>query len=493
MDIMNKIARKYNYILPILLILVLSSALMFYKLNYESFFTDEILYTDAGQEYYRGDYTMNLQHPLISKYIAGIVMQFTQTDVFLLRLPFAILGVLSALIVYLIIKEYYEKEYAFLGAMIFSVMPFIYSSTRMVMMEAPMHFFWLLFNLFFIKYLNTSKFKFVVLAGIVIGLGMATKFPTIILYPFSITAFAVFKKISKKALTKNEFIHFVSMFGISLGTYGLTYIDLFIKSGIDGLIRVVRVTKDVFISRNEEGKAQVVGDAVYNKSPWWYYGYFMVNKYPVLQLVITPISLLAAMFEKSFYSLYWLVFGIYTFVFFQLIPLKNDRYISTIEIALVFLSVSGLRYIVRKFTNVKVKQLLILALITLVFIFLPRLQNITQQTPTKYYALYNYLVEKTNNFTNGDRTYIMGSIRSSRWQFDHVAPDLVVSRKDFDIMFPEFPNFKYIVFDDNELLKNQNNELYRYIKYNKDQYTVEQVPGLTIYILKVGATPLLLK
>lgn len=493
MDIMNKITRKYNYMLPLLLIALISGALMLYKLNFESFFTDEILYTDAGQEYYRGDYTMNLQHPLITKYIAGIVMQFTQTDVFLLRLPFAILGVLSALIVYLIIKEYYEKEYAFLGAILFSVMPFIYSSTRMVMMEAPMHLFWLIFNLFFIKYLNDNKFKYAGLAGIAIGLGMATKFPTVILYPFSITAFALLKISTKKPIFKKDIVHLLSMFLISIGFYGLTYIDLFLKSGINGLIRVVRVTKDVFVGRNEEGKAQVIGDAVYNKSPWWYYLYFISNKYPITQIVVMPLTVLASIIEKSFYSLYWLIFALYTIVFFQLIPLKNDRYISTIELPLVFLCIGGLRYLSQKITSVKTKQIGIAIALSALFIFIPRLINIHNQVPTKYYALYNYLTDKTNYFTNGERTYIMGSIRSSRWQFDHVAPDIVVSRKDFDIMFPEFPNFKYIVFDDTELLKNPNNELYRYIKYNKDQYDMEQVPGLTIYILKQGATPQLLK
>ena len=70
--------------------------MLLYKLDYPYFFTDEILYTDAGNEYYQSDFTKNLQHPFIAKYLVGFVTLFGPEDVYqsnvsVLRLPFALL------------------------------------------------------------------------------------------------------------------------------------------------------------------------------------------------------------------------------------------------------------------------------------------------------------------------------------------------------------------------------------------------------------------
>ena len=99
------LARKIFQKIAFLILAAIVVFLFLYKLNYEFFFTDEILYLNSGIEYLRGEFTLSIQAPFIGKYIAGIASLFSQRDLFVLRLPFAILGIISAAVVYFIIKK----------------------------------------------------------------------------------------------------------------------------------------------------------------------------------------------------------------------------------------------------------------------------------------------------------------------------------------------------------------------------------------------------
>lgn len=465
------------------ILFIVSSFLFLYKLELASVFTDEVLYFQSGQAYLGGEYAANLQHPLIGKYIAGIPTLFTERNLFILRLPFAILGVLSCLIVYLIIRQFYGYKWAFLGGILYVLAPFIYSSSRMVMLEAPLYFFWLLFNYFYLRYLTSSKKVFIILSGLCLGLGMATKFNSIILYPFSLIALFLYAKTSGKKVERRQLFDLFSMFFISAGTYLFSYIDLIFKNGLGGLVKVAQVTKDVLLTRNSEGKIHVVGDKVYLKSPWWFYLYYFYRDYSPIQLVVSSCAAFFALFSRSFFVLYWALFLLFNIIFSQALSLKNARYISSMEIPLVFLSVAFLNFLFSRL-NKKFSCKIAVTIISLIFlgVIIPRTIYVLNQKTTLYNTLYNYISVKTDNFTNSERTYIYGSIRSSRWTFTkELLSKYVVSRKDFEVMGVEFPVFKYIAFDKTELLKNPQNELMLYIAANPTQYSKTDLGDILVY------------
>jgi len=91
-------------------------------------------------------------------------------------------------------------------------------------------------------------------------------------------------------------------------------------------------------------------------------------------------------------------------------------------------------------------------------------------------------MESTNNLTSGDRVYILGSTRSSKWYFQDIPEDKVVSRKDLEYMSAEFPNFKYLVIDRNEALKGPNNVLSKYIVENRSSYDLIRIDELDVYV-----------
>jgi hypothetical protein len=109
---------------------------------------------------------------------------------------------------------------------------------------------------------------------------------------------------------------------------------------------------------------------------------------------------------------------------------------------------------------------------------------LVQLEPTSYSALYRYIVKATDNFTNGERLYILGSIRSSRWYFEQAPEDAVVSRKDLDILSKEFGDFKYVAIEKNEELKDPQNALTTFVTANRQNYSSVDMEGLTLYIMK---------
>ncbi len=460
--------------------------LFLFKLSYAYFFTDEILYTMSGLEYMHGNYTRNLQHPLLGKYLVGLVTLFTRADVFWLRLPYALLGVVSAWLIFCIIKKQYGAIWGYVASLLYVFSPFIYETTRMVMLESPMYLWWLGFHLFFLDYLYEKRAKSLWLAGVFLGLGMATKFSTIILYPFSLVIF-IFS--FRRKLSMKNVISFLKMYILSGVIYGGSYIFLFIQRGFLGLKDAAKETLSVFLGRNVEGKFHVVNNKVYERSPWWFYLYYLKENYNSVHLGLTFLSPLGAFVDKSFFAIYWLVLFIFSVVFFQFIPLKNSRYIASFEIPLIILLVICIRWVYTKFLASRKSLVLLGILFISTSVFGPRLAFVLLQKPTKYNALIRYFDNKTEGFTTKDRIYIYGSVRSSRWYTEDIPPQVIVFRRDFDVMCADFHTFTYFVFDMDDLPRDWNNALYTYVKESDALFEKEEKFGFWIYSLKHPPLP----
>ncbi|MBU0650156.1 glycosyltransferase family 39 protein, partial [Patescibacteria group bacterium] len=134
-----------------------ASYLNLWQLASDYLFTDEILYVQAGQEYKQADYSLNLQHPLLGKYVSALSSGSAVTDVFRLRLPFAVLGVLSGLVVFAIARRELGFYWGILGFLLYTSLPFLHDTNRAVLLESPMHFFWLLFSYFLFLFYRSHQ------------------------------------------------------------------------------------------------------------------------------------------------------------------------------------------------------------------------------------------------------------------------------------------------------------------------------------------------
>lgn len=463
--------------LIVLFVFLLITLSFFVKLDYEYYFTDEILYLNSGREYIlKKDYTLNLQHPFIAKYVVGVVSIFGDRNVFLLRLPFALMGAGSCFIVYLILKDYFgRKLFSLSGSVLYASSFYLFQSSRMSMMESPMHLFWLLTSLYFFRYLKNPNKKYAVLTGLFLGLSLASKFTSLTIFPALSISFAVYLFSNKLPISKYKNV--VIIFLTTLLSFAATYVHLFLVKGLNGFTDIVRAIKDTILERNSEGKAHVIGDRVYSKSPWWFYLYYIKENYGITQKALLTFPPLSYLVSRNYFSVYWGVLFVTNLALFSLMSLKNPRYIASMELPAVFLTTMFLKFIYEKI-SLRAFYFIVLMAVLSQTAYLGKLEK------TGYAALYDFIYEKTFNFSNGERVYILGSIRSSRWYFDKAPEDAIVSRKDFDVMGAEFPNFKYIVIEDAEEIKNSQNELSLFVKQNAESYTQVMFPGLKIYVKK---------
>lgn len=150
-----------KYCLESLIFLLVAVAFLI-KLDYYYFFTDEILYVQTGAEHLSGIYTDTLQVPPLPKLLAGGAYIVAGRNLFLLRLPYALMGIASTYFVYLILKREFSKYFALFGVVLFVTDRIIFDATRMVMLEPLMHLAWLGFLYFYYNtFHNTNKKSYI--------------------------------------------------------------------------------------------------------------------------------------------------------------------------------------------------------------------------------------------------------------------------------------------------------------------------------------------
>lgn len=480
----------HKYTAPILLsvLLIFTTFLYFYRLDYPYFFTDEILYINSGKEHLRGEYNNTLQAPLVGKYIAGAVGLLTENNVFLLRTPFAILGILSVFLVYKILAENLGKYWGILGGFLFLTSPILYSATRMAMLEPPMHFFWLLTHLFFLRVIRSpQKLLNYILTGVFIGFGMATKYPTAVFYPFVLIIYLALLKNKEKAL---NFKHLIIVYISSFAAFGFVYSHFVLKTGLSGIKLLIKENMETYLKFGSEGKPHVINGQLYSKSPWWTYIYFLYENYHLERLTLSFVSVASFIINRTFLSFYFIVFAGLSFTFMQFLEVKSARYMSSIELSIVFLTVLFLKYIYEltyKF-SLKYRKSLQIALFSLVLICSSgTVTDALNQQPTEYNALFRDLQARTNNFSDGKRIYIYGSVRSAKWYARGTPEDIVISRRDLHAMCSEFKNFTYFVFDLSDLPRDPDNKLIDFVQQNVSVFTKESKYGFDIYVKSPGA------
>jgi len=297
------------------LIFGLITLIFLYKLDYHYFFTDEILYVQKGAEQIEGIFEEALQVPPLTKYIAGALFLLFKDNVFLLRLPFGLVGVITAYVLYMIVSREFNRKFGLLAAILFSTSKVIFDSTRMVMLESPMHLFWLLFLYFYYETFEKNHWKFYVFSGVFSGLSLSVKLSSIILVAFALCGFIYklfFLKFDKRLLSKNYLAMIVSSTTLLL----LIYAHMLIKTGVIlALEQTAKAVKDVYINKSSEGKVHVVRGVVYEKSPWWTYIYQYYISNGLLRIVLYPCLIFIAMLRKNFYSFYWLTMFVITVCF----------------------------------------------------------------------------------------------------------------------------------------------------------------------------------
>lgn len=189
---LNVIARHKVVLLA--LILLLGLALRLQGLGQVGFNEDEIMKVGAAQSYLRGNFSVNLEHPMLMKSMVVVSMvachwwnrhagrKHPILDEIAVRLPNVIFGSLTSIVLFLIAQEFFGAEVGLLAALLWSIGIIAIMDSRIAKEDTLLVFFAWLGYYFYVRAKHTSAAqprvseKFYAASGASFGLMLASKY-----------------------------------------------------------------------------------------------------------------------------------------------------------------------------------------------------------------------------------------------------------------------------------------------------------------------------
>ncbi len=184
---------------------------------------DGDLYKFVGYRLAFGEnpFNINYEVPPFAKLLYGLAERFVSNP-YVLSI---VLYLASFFVLYLISKIFFKKKLTpiLLTLLLFGSSPFVSTQVRETMLDLPLMFFFLLHLLYFLQYLESNKFKKLILAGIFLGIATGCKIG--VYSPLIFLIGITFILTNKTQKIKNFLAYSVSTFT----GYCLSFISYFIQ------------------------------------------------------------------------------------------------------------------------------------------------------------------------------------------------------------------------------------------------------------------------
>jgi 4-amino-4-deoxy-L-arabinose transferase-like glycosyltransferase len=108
-----------------------------------------------------------------------------------IRLPLAVVGALSVLGVYLLVKRLFGQRVALLSAILLALDPFFLAHTRINHVDGPVAYWMILAFLPFLIFLRELRFRWLIISGVAGSLALLTKSPALSLVPMILLSLVI--------------------------------------------------------------------------------------------------------------------------------------------------------------------------------------------------------------------------------------------------------------------------------------------------------------
>jgi predicted membrane-bound dolichyl-phosphate-mannose-protein mannosyltransferase len=263
----------------------------FYNIDAESFYTDEVIYSQAGIEYLQGAFTRNLEHPFLGKYLIGLSLRLLGKSDLNARLPCALFGFLTGLVLCFFVKELTEPRRSrqqaspgesqriagaqsvpsnfyvgLIAIVLWSTSPLVLWVSRRAILDAFLVFFFTLSLFMFWRFLRSDKIKYALAGGISLGLALSCKLTAAVIFAILLAYLAVGERRIPKPATLS---------GLALALLiGSLILFASYAPMRDNLSQVFRVMGEHWSVEQRQGHRVIVGGMIYDKQPWWTYLYW---------------------------------------------------------------------------------------------------------------------------------------------------------------------------------------------------------------------------
>jgi 4-amino-4-deoxy-L-arabinose transferase-like glycosyltransferase len=491
----------------------------FFNLEAESFYYDEVVYSMSGMEYLQGDFTRNWEHPFLGKYLMGLSLRLFGRSDFSARLPSALFGFLTGIVIYFFAKEVTNPWCGLAAVCLWSTSPIVLWVSRRAILDAPFVFFFTLSWYLFWQFFKTKGTGHALLGGITLGLAIATKLVGVILVPI-LFVYLLFPGVRDTAIGEGlptepppprsgdlrrsklpgvrdkgflrpaALSKLILALVVALLLFLLTYAPVLNRLG-----PIFRVMSEHWQWEQHVGHRDVVNGVIYDKQPWWTYLYWYWKGYPLYLPSYTPgvLTLLGlaigfALLRGDNIDVFLLLSFLLPFCYLSFyLTYKMFRYADILEPPLVILAASFIfavgsflrRWSETRFfpKNLVSPGLAILSLATvLILAMIHSTGNIQAEEENRYKAVAYYLSPKIKReesvfvwgYTNvmswymGEENTIVGGFNSSGFNADYQQAD-------------------YIVVDPLMVSKWPDDPLRAYLEDGEAAYTEQAVGGFQLY------------
>ncbi|MEK8019276.1 MAG: glycosyltransferase family 39 protein, partial [Candidatus Parabeggiatoa sp.] len=143
---------------------------------------------------------MARQHPPLPHIVTGFFMQIFGDDLFIMRFVVSLIGIATVLLIYFMGCELYDRYTGFLAALCLLSFPrFLQHSTVVAGNDIFITFFFTLAVFLFIRLRRNPSYWLSIKTGVVIGMGLLSKYTMILIYPM-LLSLLFFKKYQFKNL-----------------------------------------------------------------------------------------------------------------------------------------------------------------------------------------------------------------------------------------------------------------------------------------------------
>jgi len=156
---------------------------------------DEVTHLNGGALLLRGNtqtyFNLSAFYPPMYDLVTMIFFGIAGISVFTGRFVSVVFSLLSIYAVFEFTRRIYSVKNAFAASVLLAVMPGYIWLSRVAMIETMLLFFFTVSALFFFLWIREDKTKFLLLSGLALGLGVLTKYQTIVLAVAMLTSLVV--------------------------------------------------------------------------------------------------------------------------------------------------------------------------------------------------------------------------------------------------------------------------------------------------------------
>lgn len=456
----------------------------FYNLDAESFYTDEVVYSLCGLEYLQGNFTRNLDHPFLGKYLIGLSLRLLGKSDFSARFPCALFGFLAGVVLFFFAKELTNFYFGLVAVSLWSSSPIILWISRRAILDSFLVFFVTLSLYVFWRFFNKGETRYALLGGISLGLALSCKLMAAVVVPILLVYIAFLSIKERRAPKLALLIKLALALLVVLTIFLLVYAPVLGRLG-----SVLRFMAQFLRWHQQHGHRVVVHGVIYDKPPWWAYLYwYWHGDSPYLQsyspglLIMLGMAIYFALLRRDRNDIFLLLSFVLPFSYLSFcLSYKMFRYADIFEPSLIILACSFMYSVSSYFKRQSDRNYVYLVMMSLLVIVIIHSMifaswHIYIQEENEYKAVANHLRSKVKE---NEVVFVWGYTDVMEWYLG--SGFTIVGGYTTDGLQANY-NADYLVIDPRMRTRWPNDPLVAFLEENKAVYEEHTIRGLKLYV-----------